>query len=83
MDLTIRLPRLFAEDHMMRECATGELISENGRYMTFRITDQATFNDWSSDADYYSDATGFDFSNMHSMCRSARSCQKILLAAKT
>ncbi len=78
MDLTVRLPRLFAEDHYERDLPTGELVSESKRFMTFRITDKETLDEWISDASFYSDVTGMDFEAMHSIARSARRCVEIL-----
>jgi hypothetical protein len=78
MDVTVTLPRTFADDHEARECATGEVVRRSARTTTYRITDRDTFDDWLSDANYYSDQIGFDFEGMRAVCRSARRTLEIL-----
>lgn len=78
---TITLPRIFAEDHINRECASGILVRETKRTMTFEMGND-DFEDWLSDARYYSDAYGFDFEDQRRVCRSAKRCVEILEAEK-
>lgn len=81
--ITVKLPALFAQDHIARDLPHGEVLSENKRYVTVRIDEQAVIDEWLADADYYSNPYQFseDWETRHSMARSAKRCIEIIKEA--
>ncbi len=81
--ITLKLPVLFAQDHIARDLPHGEVLSENNRYVTVRVTTQAVIDEWLGDADYYSNWRQFseDWETRHSMARSAKRCIEIIKEA--
>jgi len=76
----IRLPRLFIDDHIERDCDTPTIIKENSRFYWMRADDQHMSELLSDAAHYASDtmcgAGGWDDGVM----RYARSAQRLIAA---
>jgi hypothetical protein len=81
---TLKLPRKFWDDHYDR-CADHpgfrEEVKSTKREVVVRLDDEALKN-LTSDADYYSETTGFDTSDpwMMGLCASARATLARLVA---
>jgi hypothetical protein len=77
---TIRIPRLFYEDHEDRDLDTPVAIKTTKRHVWIDLNDEHV-PELMSDADYYKDETGFDGSA--GICRSARATLKAIAAHAT
>lgn len=72
--VTLKVARKFFEDHRERGCSESAVVERMLAHQVEVTLDRASFDDLSSDADYYAGCfgTGFMDSEYDGLCRSAK-----------